>query len=102
MPLQARATGAVSRGRRVMMNPRLIIAGGGGDEDVWDAPLPEELVALLRSEAARVDATVTAALGPTPTGEPRVSPAVLAVEVLRAALTQQARTDEGIGPRGEP
>ncbi|MFO7169794.1 MAG: hypothetical protein DIU80_017370 [Chloroflexota bacterium] len=76
------------------MAPRLIITTGEMDGEAWDAPLPRELLALLRSEAARLDASVAKALGPTEEGLPRVSPAVLAVELIRAAITHQVRFDE--------
>lgn len=76
------------------MAARLIITSDDGDGEAWDAPLPEELLALLRSEAARLDVLVGQSLGPTPTGLPRVTAAVLAVEIVRVALIHQVRVDE--------
>jgi hypothetical protein len=80
------------------MSARLIITADDAAEDAWQAPLPAELLALLCGEAARLDASVAKTLGPTPTGEPRVTAAVLAVELVRAALTHQVRVDEGAEP----
>jgi hypothetical protein len=76
------------------LTPGLIITGGTMDGEAWEAPLPEALLALLQREAARLDAMLAETLGPTPGGQPRVTAAVLAVELIRAAMTHQVRSDE--------